>query len=379
MINIVDKSLCCGCEACANACPNKCIRMARDHEGFAYPSIDADKCVMCGICEKVCPALTPFNKNLAKSLYAGWCTNENIRLNSSSGGVFTIIAESIIKRGGVVFGAKYHNDWSVTHTYTEKLSGIAEFRGSKYAQSVIGNSYNQVKQFLEQGREVLFSGTPCQVSGLRHFLRKDYEKLLTIDIVCHGVPSPYILERYLKSVKKKNGEVTNINFRSKTSGWKQYSVAITIQKGKYLKTLSNKYTENAYMQCFLSDLSLRPSCYTCPTKPGRSGSDITLGDFWGIDVISSKLDDDKGCSLIIINTLKGNNACDNINIIKHPQSMQEAINKNRCIIEPVRKPPHRQLFMNTALRIGFDFAHRLCFSKNITFRTIRVIYKLISK
>lgn len=204
MINIRDKYSCCGCAACVQACPKDCISFEEDEQGFRYPFVDKIRCIDCGLCEKVCPFINQSEPLKPQKVYAAKNPNDEIRLKSSSGGIFTMLAEFIIDEGGVVFGARFDKNWEVEHGYTQIKEGIEAFRGSKYLQSRIGNTYVQVRDFLIEGRKVLFSGTSCQIAGLKLFLRKDYDNLLTIDIVCHGVPSPLIWRTYLNDIKSRS-------------------------------------------------------------------------------------------------------------------------------------------------------------------------------
>lgn len=331
MINIEDKKRCCGCNACLQRCPKSCIMVQEDEEGFLYPVVDKEVCVDCGLCEKVCPVLNQREERKPLEVYAAFNKNEEIRMQSSSGGVFTALAEQIIQEGGVVFGARFNEDWEVIHDYTETAAGLSVFRGSKYVQSRIGDTFNQTEQFLKQGRSVLFSGTPCQIAGLKLFLRKEYENLLTVDLICHGVPSPGIWRKYLEELiaregKKKNSvffhsnpilpnsirDISRIEFRNKRLGWKKYSFALTLSVpirhgAKNTVLLSEPYNENIFMKGFLADLYLRPSCYACPSKSLKSGSDVTIGDYWGIQNIKPEIDDDKGVCCLLINSDKGKN------------------------------------------------------------------------
>ena len=198
MINIVNKSFCCGCAACVQICPKKCISLTEDTEGFLYPRVDKTKCIDCGLCETVCPFLSESAEREPKAVYAVKNPNDDIRQESSSGGVFTLLAEKVINDGGVVFGVRFDEKWEVEFAYSETIDGLSAFRGSKYIQARVGNAFIDAEQFLKAGRKVLFSGTPCQVKGLLQYLRKDYENLLTVDFVCHGVPSPKVWRLYLK-------------------------------------------------------------------------------------------------------------------------------------------------------------------------------------
>ena len=317
MIQIRDKSKCCGCAACVQRCPKQCISFKKDSEGFLYPEADASLCIECRLCEKVCPILQEPHSHIPKQCYAAINPNEDVRKNSSSGGIFTAIATTVLSEGGVVFGARFDTDWSVIHDHTETLEGLAAFQGSKYLQSRVGNTYQQAEKFLKEGRKVLFSGTPCQISGLHHFLRKEYSNLLTVDFICHGVPSPSVWQQYLLETKKQHSieQITNISFRNKSNGWKKYRFTIEWINHKKEKNIFSEFSyQNIYMKGFLKDIYLRPSCYSCPVKPLKGCSYITIGDFWGIEKILPDFDDDKGSSCVIIQTIKGINYFDHLKI-----------------------------------------------------------------
>lgn len=365
MIYIKNKSLCCGCAACVQICPKKCISLTEDTEGFLYPRVDKTKCIDCGLCETVCPFLSESAEREPKAVYAVKNPNDDIRQKSSSGGVFTLLAEKVINDGGVVFGVRFDEKWEVEFAYSETIDGLSAFRGSKYIQARVGNAFIDAEQFLKAGRKVLFSGTPCQVKGLLQYLRKDYENLLTVDFVCHGVPSPKVWRLYLKEEveriarqgddgkntvlsSKVMPNIKGINFRDKSSGWKKFSFALqlteALAEGEQNSVLhTNKFYENPFMQAFLSDLILRPSCYMCPAKSGKSGSDITIGDFWGIEHIKPEIDDDKGLSLVMVHN---ENKISNIVLSSMAElTLQDAINGNPCIVKPVIRPLYRSVYM----------------------------------
>ena len=253
MIQIKDKSVCCGCSACVQICPKQCISLKEDKEGFLYPTVNHAFCVECGKCEKVCPELHPFEVHEPLKVYAAKHQDDAVRKVSSSGGIFTLLADMVIDEGGVVFGACFDSDWSVVHDFTETHEGLQAFRGSKYLQSRIGNTYRQAEVFLKAGRKVLFTGTPCQIAGLKKYLHKDYENLLAVDFVCHGVPSPLVWKKYLEEIIacqcEKNSvllhsnpfisergsmagirKIDAISFRNKNLGWKKYSFALTLSE-----------------------------------------------------------------------------------------------------------------------------------------------------
>ncbi len=295
-----DKALCSGCGSCSAACPRKCIEMRADGEGFLYPEVDKTRCTDCGLCARVCPVLSPGKGQGDPVAYACVCSDEKIRQESSSGGIFTLLAEIILEKGGVVFGAAFDGDWSVAHTAVERREELGRLRGSKYVQSRIGGCYEQAKRFLEAGRPVYFSGTPCQIDGLKAYLQKDYDGLYCQDMVCHGVPSPKIWQAYLGSLKGL-GELKGISFRKKEPGWRDFSVSIAGSE----KLWEQPHRENPYMKLFLGDISLRPSCYACQSKGFQRRSDLTLGDLWGAESLAGDMDDDKGISLVLVHTPKG--------------------------------------------------------------------------
>lgn len=297
MIEISDKRNCTGCGACCNICPRESISMIYDYEGFLYPVVSKEYCIECGLCEMSCPQLKPLSgEKRPIQIKAAYNENEDVRINSSSGGIFTLLAEYVLDVGGVVIGASFVNDWNVEHIVIHSKTELKRLRGSKYVQSHTRNIYNLAKSYLFENREVLFSGTPCQISGLKAFLKKEYSNLITVEIICHGVPSTTVFKRYIQEVAK--GEIiSHINMREKLEGWKKYHITIN----NYTST----WTNDLFLRSFLSNLILRPSCYNCKHKKGRCGSDIALGDFWGVKSCHQELDDDKGLSLVFLNSEKG--------------------------------------------------------------------------
>ena len=298
--------------------------------GFLYPEVDLSRCVDCHLCEQVCPFINKGEVCVPIECLAAVNDDDEVRRASSSGGVFTLLATDVISRGGVVFGARFDDDWTVRHDYAETLDGLVALRGSKYVQSVIGDSFKQVELFLEQGREVLFSGTPCQVAALRRFLGgKHRTGLLTVEIVCHGAPSPLVWKEYLK-VRGKGKPLSVVNFRDKTTGWRDYSLRI-----------GNRYSRHdidLYMRCFLSNYSLRPSCFNCPSKSGRSGADIILGDLWGAERLAPSISDDKGTSLVVINSENGKMLVERCRISRVvPVNYDQAVARNHAIDRPTTK------------------------------------------
>lgn len=374
MIKIEDKAKCTGCMACIQRCPRHCITLYEDSEGFSYPQVDLEKCVDCGLCEKVCPEIDHNKPRTACKIYAAKNRNQTIRLGSSSGGVFTLLAEAVLKEQGVVFGAKFDALWNVVHDYTESIEGLEAFRGSKYVQSRIGESYIKVEQFLKDGRRVLFSGSPCQVAGLKKFLRKDYDNLVTVDFVCHGVPSPMIWRDYLNDIIRPKGVdgknmvsqlslndmpvITGISFRDKRNGWKKFGFSVRVRSAfeadKNLvsqsvevddKTLLYEpHKENLYMKGFLKNLYLRPSCYACPVKAGKSGSDYTLADFWGARDFVGDFEDDRGLSAVLVYHGKLN--IESMDMDFRPIAMGNILAQNPAVVKSSRMKGGRAKFFS---------------------------------
>ena len=358
MIDIKDKSQCCGCEACVQRCPRQCISLIEDREGFLYPKVDKKACIECNICEKVCPVINQSEAKEPLITYAAKNNDEKIRLRSSSGGIFSMLAEAVLNDGGVVFGVCWDKDWRLVFDYTESIDGLSRFRGSKYLQAHVGDAYIIAEQFLKSGRRVLFSGTPCQIRGLKLFLRHDYDKLLCVDIICHGVPSPGVFRRYLNEeianvAKNKVIDVDclhidDIQFRDKRTGWKSYSLRYQLRDNNAnLYSNISLYTDNIYMRGFLRDFYLRPSCYACSAKAGKSGADITLGDFWGIEQLKPEIDDDKGVSAVLLNTLLGKQIFEQLSVEKTLMNYAHVQQYNLAVYRSVARPQKRDKFFRS--------------------------------
>lgn len=361
MIIISNKRDCCGCMACVQVCPKHCIKLIEDKEGFRYPEVDATDCIECRLCEKTCPILNQDSPNKPKLVLAGINPDENIRIESSSGGVFTMLAEKTIKRGGVVFGASFDSQWTVRHDYTDSLDGLFKFRGSKYVQSDIGENYTRVGDFLKEGREVLFTGTACQIAGLYHFLKQPYENLITVDVLCHGVPSPMIWREYLNGVCKKYqvslSELTFISFRGKQIGWRRFGLEINAGN----KQLVNEpLDQNVFLKGFLRDLYLRPSCHNCQFRKGKCHSDITIADYWGIWNHHPQMDDDLGTSLILVNSVKGEKILNQLSLKKTETSYNEALSGNSPMEHSVIETPFRQEFWERYFTEGLKVVESIC-------------------
>lgn len=304
MIKILEKSNCVGCHACYSCCPVSCISMEKDEEGFLYPKADENNCIACGICEEVCPGIhRNLRENFREICFAGYSKDEEIRKTSSSGGVFSVLAKNIIERKGVIFGAAFDSEFQVHHVKVDSLTDLKSLKGSKYVQSRIENTYKETEEILKRGQLVYFSGTPCQIDGLKNYLQKEYDNLITQDFICHGVPAPMVWQKYLKYVMEvQHSEIKKVSFRDKTFGWRQYAVKIEFKNGN---TQVDMFSDNLMMKAYLQDMCLRPSCYRCPSKGVKRNSDITLADFWNISDFLDDADDNKGMDLIVCHSEKG--------------------------------------------------------------------------
>ena len=277
--------------------------MKTDEEGFLYPALEEEHCISCGLCGKSCPVVNPKPAVIKTKAYAAVNSDYDIRNNSTSGGIFTLLTKAVLQKNGVVFGAAYNPDFSVSHRYTETEEGLQRFCGAKYVQSDIGKSYRQARSFLNENRYVLFSGTPCQIAGLQSFLGKAYEKLICVDLICHGIPSPEVWQDYIdyRAKADNNGiRPEAINLRSKTTGWQRYSVEFRYSE----KTYSKQFADDPYMYGYIRDLYTRPTCFDCKFKGLQRNSDFTLGDYWGIESQHPELNDGMGTSLVLVHSEK---------------------------------------------------------------------------
>lgn len=303
MISINEKKKCCGCNACVQKCPKQCIVMREDVEGFLYPVVDQSECVGCGLCEKACPILNAKAEHQEVTAYAAFANDDNIRMKSSSGGLFTLFARQILSDNGIVFGAAFDQNFMVHHIAIETEEELIKLQGSKYLQSRIENTYQEAERYLKFGRKVLYTGMACQIAGLKKFLGKEYELLYTVDVLCHGVPSPKVWRRYLDYQEKcHGGAVTRTFFRQKDFGWKTYALKLQFNN---LSAYEQIFSRDLFMQMFLSNICLRPSCHACKFKGLDRPSDITIGDSWGIENYMPEMDDDKGTSVVLVHSLNG--------------------------------------------------------------------------
>lgn len=350
---LADVDVCTGCSACFAACPRKAMSMLPDKDGFLFPKIDGAKCVQCGICERVCPVLRKSCGELevdssrdAPSAYAAITKNEVIRLESSSGGVFTELASQILKEKGCTFGCVLDARLVACHAKAETDSELSRMRGSKYVQSDLRDSFRDCKAELDNGRSVLFSGTPCQIAGLRNYLGREYPGLLTVDLICHGVPSPAVFDKYKHDVERRmESELTDIGFRSKKVSWKRFSMTHYFRDSA--KDFAETLDRNSYLRVFLRNLCLRPCCATCKFRAGRSGADITIADFWGVERYLPEFSDEKGVSAVVVHTQKGRRVWTKLegHMICKPVELASITESNPSYYHSVKIPIARERYL----------------------------------
>lgn len=379
MIQIKDKSDCCGCTACASICPKDAITMEPDTLGFKYPKVDLSKCIDCGLCEKVCA----FNDNYDKSLnlkepeiYAARHKDMHEIETSRSGAAFIAISDYILENGGIVYGVGYKDHFRVAHKRATTKEERNEFKGSKYVQSDLDGIFRQVKEDLKQGNTVLFSGTPCQTAGLNSYIGKKLrENLVLVDIVCHGVPSPYIWRDYLSYIEKKyKNEVVKVNFRDKSRiGWSEHIESFVFENGKKIELY-------IYTSLFHRNIMIRNACGKCHFTNYIRPSDFTIGDYWGWQNLSSEFNsDNKGCSLLFVNTLKGHNIFTNIstNLNYIPSNKKSCVQPN--LISSTILNNNSDKFVKSYIRGGINEVIMKYSSISLNYKINKLINRFMNK
>lgn len=340
----VDYEKCTGCGACVQRCPKRCISWTQREFGFRYPQIDKDACVNCGLCEKVCPTDKALEVPVEQKVYAAVHKDTEVLAKSTSGGAFTAIADAIFAQGGIVYGAAMLDDMQVKHIRTTGKDDFEGLRSSKYLQSDTGTTYQMVEQDLKQGKFVLYSGTPCQIDGLKNFLGKDYETLYTVDIVCHGVGSQAYFDKYMDFARERYGKIKALRFRSKEyAGWSCVVVVVVVDSSDCLKKIPYRDFDNYYYSYFLSGDIYRKSCYSCKYANTNRVGDFTLGDYWGVEALNLPLQTENGCSLLLVNNQHAMQLLDEIESLDRVETtVEQAAHCNKQLNAPSKLMDSRQ-------------------------------------
>lgn len=377
-----DWSACCGCYACISACPVKCISMKPTKEGFMYPVVeDASICINCGLCSRVCPVEQNNTNKESTAFYAAYSNNKDIVSRSSSGGIFGELAAHFLGHGGIVFGAYLNDEHRLSHIAIHTVDEIKKLQSSKYIQSEIGNSYSECEGYLKAGKIVFFTGTPCQIQGLKLYLKRPYDNLFTADVICHGVPSQKMFDAYVNYLEKKHhAKLVDINFRDKKrNGWSitlRYTMQYPFGRRKDYYLIS-KLSE--YFTGFLGGYISRESCYKCQYSSMKRPGDITLGDFWGYQKTRPELKHDEGLSIVLVTTEKGREmlkALSGVNVCLtevNSESLESSENKN--LYKPTKRPSPRDYIFKELDEDGFDYIANKYFRKWHTWR-IKMRYAL---
>ena len=347
---------CCGCSACFAACPHGAIEMRPDEEGFLNPVVKNDVCVGCGMCVRACPVLHPRKPRRPLAVFAAKAKDDGLRRISSSGGMFSLLARDVLSKGGIVYGAAFEsNAHKVVHVAVEDEDGLDKLRGSKYVQSDMGDVFRHVKRSLELGRHVLFSGCPCQVAGLNNFLGTKPDTLLLVDVICHAVPSPLAWSRYLSCREKKaNARIARV-FSRRNCPWRKYSLSMEFLDAGG-KTYAGSSAADPYLRAFVSELFNRKSCHQCRFRCFASGSDLTIGDFWGIEKSFPDFNDDIGVSAVLCCTEKGKIAFSGISdsIVGRASDVDSVARMNMTLIGNRKASRKRQRFFDEVTAGNFD-------------------------
>lgn len=368
MLEICEKQKCVGCGVCYNKCAKNAITMVENEEGFKYPIINNERCINCGKCIKICPINNDIKVNNSLEIFAVKNKDYKSRIKSRSGGFFPLICDIALKKGGVVYGAGFDDELNVRHLRIENIEDADKLRGSKYVNSDINDCYTQAKMDLDNGKFVVFSGTPCQIAGLKAYLNyKEYNNLVSVDLVCHGVPSHKTYKDYINFIKLKYNKMPNsFLFRDKIYGWNTHIETFVFGK--------KRVSSELYRNLFYSDLALRNSCYNCKFTNTNRVSDITLGDYWGIEVLYPKFNDNKGVSQILVNTEKGKNifekCLDKIDCIRtEEKNINYVLERQPCLKRPTAMPLGREEFWRKYNEFGFKYIFKRFGETNLKKKT----------
>ena len=357
-IEKIEHEKCTGCAACYSCCPAGAIRIIKDEEGFSFPSVNSKKCIECDLCRKICPVLnyTAPEHNNNPEVFALINNDLTIRQKSSSGGVFYELAKDIILSDGIVYGTKMNDDLIPIITSAQNMEQLIPLMGSKYVQAEVGDAFKLIKRDLEAFKKVLFVGTPCQVAGLKMFLDKDYDNLILVDLVCHGVPSRSVFNSYINDLCKKYKEnVISVTFRDKKYGWNRFAMRLQFANEKcYCKP--NQI--DPWMLAFNANIMLRNSCYHCVFKTRERISDLTLGDLWGVDNVAHDMNDNNGISLVIVQSEKGKRIMERLSKSFTMREIDFDRVQNENSFHQIMKPAYRNEFISTAVMDSFNVAYR---------------------
>lgn len=360
MITVSENKKCCGCTACMDICPVAAVNIVPDREGFLYPTVDRDQCIDCGLCEKVCPALSEPELNPKPDVYALQLKDSKILKNSQSGGAFWAIADIVLRNGGVIYGAAFDENMRVVHSRAETKEEAEKFHGSKYVQTDMRGIIKQVRTDLQAGRQVLFSGTACHIFGLYKFLGKQYENLITCDLICHGVPSPLMLEKFFEYIKAENkSDIKSFSFgyydTEEGYGWNDpREERIFFTNGTFLRS-------NKYIEMFTSNWCIRPYCHSCPFAQTDRVADFTIGDYWGAEQYTDTFDIKKGVSVLFVNSKKAKLLIPKIkdSAILETADIKNVKKRQINLREPSSPNKRRKRLMNKLIDEGFISAYKI--------------------
>lgn len=370
MAELVNHDICTGCSACVACCPRDAILMREDSEGFMMPTIDAEKCVDCGLCAKTCPVLSDHVRDESPTCYAAKSNDAELVRQSSSGGLFSVFAMDVQSRGGAVYGAAYVGEnLDVRHIRVDSPEDLAALRGSKYVYSETNTIYRSVKEDLKT-RPVLFSGTPCQIAGLKSYLKRDYDNLLTIEVICHGTPPARLFNELKREMADKHGKLAAISFRDKAEGWCSRAMTGWYASGEKIR---EKGKLNDYFKAFIAHLTLRHSCEACRFNDGKSGADVTLGDFWGVTNTIPDLNDNTGVSAVLLHSAEAKAIFERLDCYKRKVDLSDITPGNPSYQVPRTADKNRNAFMSMANKRGIHIA-KSCFIKESKASLLRRIY-----